>query len=346
MNKTLRNRAHQTAVEVYAAFLEECVLDGVLEDRVGKRRNLTPGKIDGRPVRLITISGKGGWSPDDHLARRYADHYNVSLLDHLLSVVRGALLFYLADTPKPWYQDTDLERVRILAYALAAIGFLHDVDKDLGLVRGTPLSVSNVQKRMEQYGIPEFLRKRDISLSPAAMLNYIEEVEGTQSARSPTAPDYDRDIAATCRYIELADKLDGIFTSTRPGAGLPGVVGYLTQRFPEPDSFLKQWRSLTIHDPLHPFLLDRLQVALSETCLRLTGWMPLVEGVHDGQLVCIFPEAEAEQVQTDGLDLFLSQTALRIAFHRQQSSCLRIHWGSSVLGDMPESHKPYRQVEQ
>ena len=64
MSTQSRDFAHQTAVEVYGAFLEECVLARVAEDRLGQPPKITASKTDGRPVRLVTISGKGGWSEE------------------------------------------------------------------------------------------------------------------------------------------------------------------------------------------------------------------------------------------------------------------------------------------
>ena len=92
-----RDFAHRTAVEVYGAFLEECVLAHVADDRRGQPPKVSASRIDGRPVRLVAISGKGGWSDDPILAERWAKNDNISLLDHLLSVARGALMFWLAD---------------------------------------------------------------------------------------------------------------------------------------------------------------------------------------------------------------------------------------------------------
>ena len=93
-------------------------------------------------------------------------------------------MFWLSDAPRPWSSDVDLAEIERLAYALVCIAFLHDIDKDLELRRGERIAVSAVAERMERYGLNEFLRKHRHYISPAAMLNYIEEVEGTQSARS------------------------------------------------------------------------------------------------------------------------------------------------------------------
>ena len=293
------------AVEIYGAFLDECVLGCVTEDRLGHRGKATASKIDGRPVRLVTISGKGGWSLDPGLAERWGRNDNISLLDHLLSVARGALMFWLADAPRPWSSGEDIAKIERLGYAVVCIAFLHDVDKDLGLSRGEKIDVANVGERMHRYGIDKFLASHRISISPAAMLNYIEEVEGTQAARSPAAQDYDRSIAAACTYIELADKLEGKFTDTEKDGGVEGVLSLLDRWPALQDSRSKQWEKVEIHDHLHVFLLDRFQRALSAACDDLAGCLPLIEIVHDGRLLCIIPREHAEGVKTKALDRFL-----------------------------------------
>ena len=300
--------AHQTAVDVYGAFLDECIVARVAQDRDGQAGTLSAGKIDGRPVRLVTISGKGGWSKDTALAQRWSKNDNISLLDHLLSVVRGALIFWMADNRRSWSTDADMAEIKQLAHALVCIAFLHDIDKDLQLGRGAQITVAAVAERMNRYGINEFLLRYGLRVSPGAMLNYIEEVEGTQAGRTPAAPDYDRRIAATCRYIELADKLDGKFTSRETGGGVDGVIDSLrdVNRWPVLcDSTLRQWEKIEIHDHLHMFLLDRFQRAISETSMELAGRLPLIEFVHDGRLLCVVPAERANDIREEALERFL-----------------------------------------
>ena len=308
MSTQSRDFAHRTAVEVYGAFVDECVVAHVGKDRVGVPAKTSAGKIDGRPVRLVTISGKGGWSSDPILAARWAGNDNISLLDHQLSVARGSLMFWLADAPRPWSSEADLVEIERLAYAVVCIAFLHDIDKDLGLRRGEEIGEDAVAERMRRYGIDDFLVGHRLRISPAAMLNYLEEVEGTQAARSRAAPDYDRRIAATCRYVELADKLEGIFTSRESDAGIDGILASLSDpdRWPVlQDTALKQWDKVEVHDHLHVFLLDRFQHALSNACKEVTGRLPLIEIVHDGRLLGAIPQEHADAIKDLALDRFL-----------------------------------------
>ena len=319
MTNPPRDFAHRAAVQVYGAFLDECVMAHVGKDRVGVPAKASAEKIDGRPVRLVTISGKGGWSGDPVLAERWAKNDNISLLDHLLSVARGALMFWLADAPRPWSSESDLAQIERLSYAVVCIGFLHDIDKDLDLPRGEKIGEDAVAERMRRYGIDEFLARHGLRISPAAMLNYIEEVEGTQAARSPAAPDFDRRVAATCRYVELADKLEGMFTSREPGAGIDGVLASLRDpsRWPVlQDATLKKWNKVEIHDHLHAFLLDRFQRALSTACTEAAGRLPLIEIVHDGRLLSVIPQEHASAIKDLALDRFLR-------FLQEPPYCLR-----------------------
>ena len=309
--------AYRTAVEVYGAFLDECIIAHVGADREGQSARASAGKIDGRPVRLVTISGKGGWSQNPNEAERWAKNDNVSLLDHLLSVTRGALMFWLADAPAAWSSGADLKEIERLAHALVGIAFLHDVDKDLGLRRGEKITVAAVAERMARYGIAEFLLNHGLRISPAAMLNYIEEVEGTQAARSPAAPDYDRRIAAVCRYVELADKLEGTFARREQGAGVDGVIASLRDpnRWPVlQDRALRKWEKVEIHDHLHVFILDRFLRALSTTCKQIAGHLPLIEIVHDGRLLCVIPEEQARSIKQQAMDSFLGDLPYRLGF--------------------------------
>ena len=317
MSSLSQDFAHRMAVEVYGTFLDECIVARVSKDRDGPEGKTSDTKIDGRPVRLVTISGKGGWSPDPAEAERWERNDNISLLDHLLSVARGALMFWLADAPRSWSSEAELAEIERLAYAVVCIAFLHDIDKDLGLPRGEEINVADVKERMRRYGIDEFLAKQRIRISPAAMLNYIEEVEGTQAARNSAAPDYDREIAKTCRYVELADKLEGKFTSREQDAGVNGLLSALRDpnRWPAlQDSGLKQWEKVEIHDHLHAFLLDHFQRALSETCKTLTGRLPLIEIVHDGRMLCVIPREYADDVKKKALDSFLGDLPYGLRF--------------------------------
>ena len=313
MNDLPRGFAHRTAVEVYGAFLEECVVAGVGQDRAGRPAETPAARIDGRPVRLLTISGKGGWSADPK-AKGREQYDNISLLDHLLSVARGALMFWLADRARRGLNQTERAEIERIACAGVSIAFLHDIDKDLQLPRGETIDVGVVDERMRRYGIDRFLESHGVRISPSAMLNYIEEVEGTRAAGSSTAADYDPKIGAICPYVELADKLEGTFTNREPGNGVDGVIESLRFWPALQSPALRQWEKLEIHDHLHVFLLDRLQRALSKSCKETAGRLPLIEIVHDGRLLCVMPREEASRIKEQAIEEFLTALPYRLRF--------------------------------
>ncbi len=299
--------AHRAAVDIYGDFLDECVVAKVAEDRVDPAPKESTTKIDGRPVRLVTISGKGGWSPDAALADRWKRNDNISLLDHALSVARGALMFCLADAIRPWSGESDMAAAKRVGRAVVCIAFLHDIDKDLGLARGAPIDAAAVEERMSRYGIDRFLARHGVRISPDAMRNYIEIVEASQTAKTVAADDYDRNIAAACKFIGEADKLDGIFTDNAPDGGVEGVVRRLeTSVALRRETGLTRWKPVEIHDHIHVFLLDKFQRALSSACRCEAGCLPLIEIVHDGRLLCLIPRDKAKAIEDRALEDFLS----------------------------------------
>ena len=62
-------------------------------DETRRQQVNTGQRVDQRTPELVRLSGKGGWSQDPERRAAFAPFANVSLLDHLLSVVRGALVF-------------------------------------------------------------------------------------------------------------------------------------------------------------------------------------------------------------------------------------------------------------
>lgn len=314
--KTWQEAASKLASEIYSAFLEEVVAKGVLNDRVINdpldkyseeiHKRIAKGiRIDGQVLRLMAISGKGGWSANPKQREKYALSTNVTLLDHLLSVVRGALLFYALDklSQNP---EMDLAVLRRRMRVLAAIAFLHDIDKALSLERNATLPLSEITVAMERYGINAFL-DAVVSFTAEQVRYLIELVEDTQRHRNPPTElpprEYD---GALMRYISLADKLDGIWLSADPEKehGLDGVMAYLGKAQHLSTDFLKEWQAVDLYDPHHPFLLDELQVWLSYLSFELSGIPPLVEVHHDGRLFMLLPSSQYETIIDKALQKF------------------------------------------
>ncbi len=191
--KTCMETAVNAAREAYGALLEEVVERHVLKDRedvpLGKetRQKLEKGQMaHPNVVRLLTISGKGGFSSgSDGEENPYARFYNVTLLDHLLSTARGAVVFAAFE----WLnQNPDMDKIILMRRlrVIAAIAFLHDLDKDLQLPRNSPLADEMVKERMDRYGLAPFLTAVDVRATAGP--NALPDRKGGSFSSAP-APD-------------------------------------------------------------------------------------------------------------------------------------------------------------
>lgn len=298
-------RAGQAAKETYEALLSEVVEQRVFNDRedvpLGQqtKRRLENGQIaHPNAIRLLTISGKGGDAREDGDGENpYEKFYNVTLLDHLLSTARGAIVFaafeWLSLNPD---MDPTLLKRRLLV--VAAIAFLHDLDKDLQLPRNVSLTEDLVRDAMNRYGLDALIGRVGVQLEPDQMRYLIEKVEASQAHRhSPNnlpPPDFE----SLPLFVRLADQLDGIWCLDDPVHG--GLTGVL-ERIRSDESvlrsdFLKSWRAVRLFDPHHPFLLDDLQRHLSRISFRRSGLPPLIETHRDGELFILLPEKQAENI--------------------------------------------------
>jgi hypothetical protein len=303
--ETWMERAVRIAGEVYGAFLEEVVEVHVLNDReevpLGQETNRKLEKqqmAHPNAIRLLTISGKGGYTAQDGNSQKpYARFYNITLLDHLLSTVRGAIVFavfeWLSQNPE---MDTAilLRKLRVIA----VIAFLHDLDKDLKLPRNMPLTEDMIRKAIARYGLDAFLAKVDVHLEAAQIRYLIEKVEASQAHLNPPKVLPPREFESLPLFVRLADQLDGIWCLDDPEQG--GLVGVLKRIRTEESvlrgEFLKSWKAVRLFDPHHPFLLDELQRRLSRASVRISGVPPLIETHRDGELFMLLPEQQAEAV--------------------------------------------------
>lgn len=313
-------RANQAAGAVYQRFLQEVVETHVLKERASprplsekQRQLLDSGKeIDVRTLHLMSISGKGGWDDNPEKWERYRHNQNITLLDHLLSVVRGALLLaaldWLLDNPE--MEETEL-RQRLTV--IAAIGFLHDLDKMLQLKRDAELTLAHVQLAVDRYGITGFLAAENITLSHEQIRFLIEQAEDSQRYRHPAATPPPRAWKhAVERYVKLADKLDGLWQQHGANGGLEAIIQRLQQEQSLASPVLAQWGTVDIFDPHHPFLLDELQRRLSFACQRLAGIPPLLETHQDGRLFMLLPKEKADAIKQDGLRRLVSHLPFKL----------------------------------
>ncbi len=294
--------AIQMAEQVYADFLGQVVEGPVLAEREGAlseemcKRIAKETHIDPRVVRLMAISGKGGWSEDPLKRERYLRNTNITLLDHLLSVVRGALMLAALDC-LGCNPEMDAAILKRRLRVIGVLAFLHDLDKMLELERDTQLPLSEVEDAMRRYGLHAFLGNADVRLSADQIRYLIEKAEASQAFRSPSTELPPREFEALIGYVALADKLDGIWLSSDPeNGGLKGELKRLKEDQTLHTDGLRQWRLLELFDPHHPFLLDELQRWLSVYSFRLTGVLPLIEVHQDGRLFMLLPETEFERI--------------------------------------------------
>lgn len=332
----------QTAIKaaegVYTRFMNEVVGAHVVNDREERqlgeknRKKVEKGDYaDPRALRLMCISGKGGYSKDPEKQIRYDKFYNINLLDHLLSVTRGALVFCSMDLMalNPDMDQTFLNRKLV---TLVAIAFMHDLDKDLNLLRNTPLELEDVEERMDRYGLKAFLGVADISLSPSQLRYLIEKVEATQAHRHAPDERPPRDFEHLPLYVRLADKLDGAWASSDPErGGLKGVLKCL-----EDDEgclhtdILKNWKPVCLFDPHHPFFLDELQRWISLYSRRIAGIPPLVEVHRDGRLFMLLPLKHYDDIVRQALDMFCNRLPFNLRLNVSNRGIPSLYDGNPV----------------
>jgi hypothetical protein len=297
-------KATTIAEQVYQDFFVQVIKAGVLNDRCSIKdewgKELSEKGHNPQIVRLMSISGKGGGNRN----KSYHNYYNVTLLDHLLSVTRGSLMLASLD----WLsRNSDMEEdfLRRKLYVMAVVAFMHDIDKDLSEPRIKDINAvtdEQVAERMTRYRIHEFLATVDVRLTPAQLLYLIDKVESQQANRRLPEEMPPRYTDGTLPlYVRLADKLDGIWLSAAKtgDSGIDGVLDRLKRdRSCIRSDLLREVFVIDLFDPHHPFLMDELQRRLSVFCQRETGAPPLFEIHHDGRLVMLML---ANQQQFDKL---------------------------------------------
>ena len=281
MNDTTLQTANHIATTIYKKLLTEVIEKHVINDHRGQVRRSEREKkaqdagreTDIRIVYLCSISGKGGWTNNVSKQKSYLANSNITLLDHLLSVSRGAIVLAAMDllllNPN---MDKNLLTQRLKV--IAAIAFLHDLDKMEQIPRDEPLSLKLVESALQHYGIYPFLGE-EIALDAEQIRYLIEQAEDTQAHRHPAhhlpSRCYQHDIK---KYVSLADKLDGIWQQYGEEKGLEKLLERLNTSQGLQSDILKHWQEITLFDPHHPFLLDELQRNLSALSQRLAHISP------------------------------------------------------------------------
>jgi hypothetical protein len=324
-----QTKATQTVEKIYAEFLEEIIKAQVLKNRCTRgsefgrelnekeKKQISQGELhDPRIVRLMSISGKGGGKTAEEI-KQYGVYHNVTLLDHLLSVVRGSLMLAALD----WLSrnpDMDTALLERKLYVMAIVAFMHDLDKDLREQRIKDIeSVTDEQvaERMTTYGINTFLNaKIQFEFKPEQLLYLIDKVESQQANRRLPAemPPHFTD-GALPLYVRMADKLDGAWLlmdyrdrdAHKQKTRIDRVLDWLktdkscirSELLRNVFDNLDHTQVIDIFDPHHPFLLDELQRHLSAASRDIVGIPPLFEVHHDGRLVMLFL-TDAKQIET------------------------------------------------
>ena len=307
----------ETSRSVYGNFLTDVVREGVFSDEQRTRGAGRPlgdkakhaidkgDRIDVRMPFLATVSGKGGWIRGPEFDRRKL-FKNVTLIDHLVSVVRGALVFGEIDLRAAGVPESELP-ARLAR--IAAVAFLHDADKMLQRDRQMEIRPADVEGLMRDYGIVRFLERFGQSLDAQRMTSLIDQVETTRANRMrPGAPILSLQEVRDCAYVTLADRLDGAYLDTRKGGDC--VVREL-EAFKDDNlrgDALGDWRALRIVSPHTPFLLDELQRWFSIACEEHHDHPPLIEVHHDGELLLVAPSKGFDDVFNKAIDDLLAET--------------------------------------
>ena len=286
----------ETSKTVYEDFLVHIVRGGVFSTGQRERgsgrtlgektkRLVAKGdKLDDRAPLLATLSGKGGWIPGPKFERR-KPFTNVTLIDHLASVVRGALVFAEIDLRAAGVSQRALQG-RLAK--IGAVAFLHDADKLLQRNRLIEVTPNEVGRLMSEYRVVQFLAKSGQEVDAERMVSMIDQVEVNRANRfRPGGPVLSFEEIQDCAYVSLADRLDGTFLDTRKG--IEGVVAELEKFENLRGDCLRSWSALRVVSPHTPFLLDSLQTGFSNACFDLHGHPPLIEVHHDGELLLVAP---------------------------------------------------------
>ncbi|MCK5725760.1 MAG: HD domain-containing protein [Thiotrichaceae bacterium] len=302
-------KANDAAKVVYEHFMQDVIEKYVINDRQTQRvyakqeNNKKSNETDISTLYLVSISGKGGWTNNPKKQASYLKNTNITLLDHLLSVTRGALMLATMDLLL-LNEQMNSEDLQERLYVIAVIAFLHDLDKMEKIVRDEPIPLELVEKALKHYGLNDFLQgKAELSADQVRFL--IEQAEESQAHRhrpvvSPHR-NYQNDIK---NYVKLADKLDGIWCEHGAEGGLNKLIERLKKEQSLHFDILSQWQVVELFDPHHPFLLDELQRYLSIECKRKSGIPPLIEVHQDGRLFMLLPTVEAEAIKQAALTRF------------------------------------------
>jgi len=272
------------------ADTERALADGPLTEKAQK--DIASGRrIDDRTPYLMTLSGKGGYVPGPAFAAR-EPYRNITLLDHLISVARGAAVFAEIDLRASGVTEELEARIA----TLIAVGFLHDADKMLSMSRQEDLTATHIATLMARYGVDAYLETHGVRITTDHMLSLINAVEVTRSdVLRPGMTLLSTREKQDAGYVRLADRLEGHFLDSRkgPDAMIDEIKAFGGLRS---DALRRGWRKIHMRAPHTPFLLSNFQLGLSTASRSAFGMPPLIETLHDGEFLAVIPEEGSDRV--------------------------------------------------
>ncbi|WP_205619216.1 hypothetical protein [Neomegalonema perideroedes] len=302
---------------------------GPLTEKAAK--DVAAGKrIDPRTPWLCRISGKGGYAEGEAFEKRKLFR-NVSLLDHLVSVARGAAVFAELDLRAAKASE---DQIRKRVARQIAVGFLHDADKMLDKSRVDELTVQDVAGLMTRYRVDVFLQEAGVELDPGDLLSMIHAVEVSRS--NLTAPGMSllsNEAQKDCLYARLADRMESKFLKT-PNGVRDMLEEWASFEGLRAKAALGAWRVVHLRSAHTPFLLNQLQIGLSHAVQRLAGMPPLIEIHHDGELLALIPEAVAEVAIEEGIAQATRRLRLKMRVMTNPRGARDILEGGSGIHDL------------
>ncbi len=287
--------------EVYKNFLKTVVKTGVfsqdelardtvpLSDEIIKQIE-TGKRFDHRLPWMARISGKGGI---DSRGIRHETVRNVSLLEHVTSVARGAMVFAEQDL-RAAGDGADEAALGVRLARVASVGFLHDADKMVSRGREL-LNAETIGQLIHRYSVDTFLAGWDASASPEWMLAMIDQAEVSRAGRLvPGGVMLSLSDRTDAGYVRCADRVEGKFLVAGPRAALDELNAF--EGFRTPLSLRNRWRTVDIYQPHIPFVLDALHIGFANGCDELAGVAPLIESCQDGRLIAVVPKERFEEI--------------------------------------------------
>lgn len=298
---------------------------GTVADKTTKE--IVAGKrIDHRPIRMMTISGKGDL--------QNADWINVSLFDHSLNVACGAMRLAAHDLVHLDYTEEDLLP---LLYKIAVIGFAHDLDKLYG-VGWNEVDVNHCERFLHEWRLAEWLESVGETMSPSHLFAYISGVEVRSALNTPPNGTSSSVFDLARRYVRTADMLDSeILKSWKLSENRRVIDAWARVRkngvLKSPSAF-EDFALLSFTDVHNLFLLDAFQNMVMGACHAITGMPPLFSAVVDGTFTCYLPEHAKDDIVNAAIDDLIAALPLGTDIVVSSQGGVKFSGASPTLGSI------------